>query len=174
MALWLTRVHQVLLVDYDTATLCCLYSGMSCQFFFLYFWAQFEKCLLLLVLIFVDSLTSFLLFLPAHFQIVSTATIELLDHIGFVCALILGFTVKLYACLYHWHKLCNVLCCLMQIIERQHGPCEKFWTLHGGNCFWALLNFFFISISFRDIWSRKVKVVFSVWFLHDLLWRLGT
>ena len=73
---------------------CAAYIQERLVSFSLLSWAQFEKCLLLLVLIFVDSLISFLLFLSARFQIVSTATIKLVDHIGFVCALILGFTVN--------------------------------------------------------------------------------
>ena len=44
----------------------------------------------------VHGWTFFLLFLSAHFQIMSTATIKLLHHFGFVCMLILGYALRIF------------------------------------------------------------------------------
>ena len=38
----------------------------------------------------------FIIFLSAHFQIKSTATIKLLHHFGFVCMLILGYALHIF------------------------------------------------------------------------------
>ena len=55
------------------------------------------------------------LFSPAHFQIVSTATIKLLHYFGFICALILGYTVQIFCTTNTNNEICSISCLLAQI-----------------------------------------------------------
>ena len=171
MALCVWHVSIRFCLSTMTLQRCAAYIQERLVSFSLLSWAQFEKCLHLLVLIFVDSLTSFLLFLSAHFQIVSTATIKLVDHTGFVCALILGFTVNcMHVCTTdtNYVMFCVVWCKSLKdsmALVRNLELCMVVIAFE--LCFKKPRK---ISINFRDIRSRKVKVVFSVqvlvWFLH--------
>ena len=60
--------------------------------------------------------TFFLLFLSVHSRIVSTATVKLLCHFGFVCVLILDYAVHIF----HSTESRYAIFVLMQIIQRQH------------------------------------------------------
>ena len=65
----------------------------------------------------------FLLFLSAHFQIVSTVTIKLLHHFDFVCVLILGYV----QCIFHITEAKYMFCILWCISLKGSVALEQFY-----------------------------------------------